>query len=184
MRIGISMRKKYTFCALRHQGALRCKRSRRRRAPNFVVPTPWGTTLVSDDSSGTSIIREVTLDGVASVWSDGVPTPKGMVFSLDNRTLYVAATFDDVGLWRVLVSDAGEAGTPEKWVSFEVGSIPYGVAIDSEGNVYVALNLNDEIAQVKPDGTVTVIADGVLKPASFAFGQGWRVGIGIPGPAQ
>lgn len=43
---------------------------------------------------------------------------------------------------------------------------------------------NDEIAEVKPDGTVTVIADGVLKPASFAFGQVWHVGIGIPGLAQ
>ena len=43
---------------------------------------------------------------------------------------------------------------------------------------------NDEIAELKPDGTVTVIADGILKPASFAFGQVWHVGIGIPGPAQ
>ena len=43
---------------------------------------------------------------------------------------------------------------------------------------------NGEIAEVKPDGTVTVIADGVLKPASFAFGQVWHVGIGIPGLAQ
>lgn len=168
-------------------------------APNFVVTTPWGTTLVSDDTRGTSIIQEVTLDGVASVWSDEVPTPNGMVFSLDNRTLYVAATFDDVGLWRVPVSETGEAGMAEKWVNFDPASTPDGVAIDSEGNVYVALNLDDEIAQVKPDGTVSIIAQGVDKAASLAFGQGeydpcsmyvtnlfgqqvWRVGIGILGP--
>ncbi len=167
--------------------------------PNFVVTTPWGTTLVSDDRIGTSIIREVTLEGDVSVWSDGVPTPNGMVFSLDNRTLYVAATFDDPGLWRVPVSEDGEAGAPEKWVTFEGGvSTPDGVAIDSEGNVYVALNLKSEIAQVKPDGTVAIIAQGVASAASIAFGRGEfdpcsiyatslfgeqlsRVGIGILG---
>ncbi len=167
-------------------------------APNFVVTTPWGTTLVSDDSTETDTIREVTLDGDVSVWVQGVPTPNGMVFSLDNRTLYVAATFEGVGLWRVPVNEQGEAGTPEQWVSFGASSTPDGVAIDSEGNVYVALNINDEIAQVKPDGTVTIIAEGVSKPASLAFGQGeydpcslyvtnlfgaqaWRVGIGVLG---
>ena len=167
-------------------------------APNFVVTTPWGTTLVSDDSTGTDTIREVTLDGDVSIWVEGVPTPNGMVFSLDNRTLYVAATFEGVGLWRVPVSEAGVAGTPEQWVSFGAASTPDGVAIDSEGNVYVALNINDEIAQVKPDGTVTIIVEGVSKPASLAFGQGeydpcslyvtnlfgpqvWRVGIGVLG---
>ncbi len=167
-------------------------------APNFVVTTPWGTTLVSDDSTETDTIREVTLDGDVSVWVQGVPTPNGMVFSLDNRTLYVAATFEGDGLWRVPVNEQGEAGTPEQWVSFDAPSTPDGVAIDSERNVYVALNLKDEIAQVKPDGTVTIIAEGVSKPASLAFGQGeydpcslyvtnlfgkqvWRVGIGILG---
>ena len=168
-------------------------------APNFVLPTPWGTILVSDDTPGTSIISEVTFDGDVSVWSDGVPTPNGMVLSLDERTLYVAATFDDIGLWRVPVSAEGQAGTPEKWVAFAENSTPDGVAIDSLGNVYVALNLNEEIAQVAPDGTVAIIADGVETPASLAFGQGEydpcslyvtnlfgtqvsRVGIGILGP--
>jgi len=168
-------------------------------APNFVVTTPWGTTLVSDDLPGSDSIQEVTLDGDVSVWVEGVPTPNGMVFSLDNRTLYVATTFEGVGLWRVPVSEEGEAGTPENWISFAAASTPDGVAIDSEGNVYVALNLADEIAQVKPDGTVTIIAEGVSKTASLAFGQGdydpcsiystnlfgeqvWRVGIGVLGP--
>ncbi|MGB5365253.1 MAG: SMP-30/gluconolactonase/LRE family protein [Polyangiales bacterium] len=168
-------------------------------APNFVVTTPWGTTLVSDDTPGTDTIREVPLDGDVSVWVEGVPTPNGTVFSLDNRTLYVAATFEGVGLWRVPVSVQGEAGTPEQWVSFNAASTPDGVAIDSERNVYVALNINDEIAQVKPDGTVTIIAEGVDTAASLAFGQGeydpcllyvtnlfdaqvWRVGIEVLGP--
>lgn len=169
-------------------------------APNFVVTTPWGTTLVSDDTAGTDTIREVTLDGAVSVWLNGVPTPNGMVFSLDNQTLYVAATFEESGLWRVPVSESGEARVPERWVSFQLGDFPDGVAIDSEGNVYVAIRLN-EIAQVKPDGTVTIIAEGVTNAASLAFGRGeydpcsiyatnlfgeqvWRVGIGVLGTEQ
>jgi sugar lactone lactonase YvrE len=77
-------------------------------------------------------------------------------------------------------------------------TIPDGVAIDSEGNVYVALNVAAQIAQVNPDGNWSIIAEDVSSVASLAFGQGefdpcsiyatslfgtqlWRVGIGIPG---
>ena len=166
-------------------------------APNFVVNTPWGTILVSDDSNGEDAIYEVTWDGVVSTWVDGVPTPNGMVFSLDGTTLYVAATFEEAGLWRVPVSEEGAAGTPQKWVAFD-GSGPDGVAIDSEGNVYVALNGAGEIAKVDPEGNATTLAVGMFGPASLAFGQGdfdpcslyvtslygnqmWRVGAGVLG---
>ena len=166
--------------------------------PNFVVTTPWGTILVSDDSPGEDTIDEVTWDGEVSTWVQGVPTPNGMVFSLDRRTLYVASTFEQPGLWKVPVSEDGQAGTPEKWATFE-GTIPDGVAIDSEGNVYVALNLPaNEIAKVDPEGNASIIAEGVEYAASLAFGQGdfdpcsiyvtslrgtqlWRVGTGILG---
>ncbi|MBW2223648.1 MAG: SMP-30/gluconolactonase/LRE family protein [Deltaproteobacteria bacterium] len=167
-------------------------------APNFVVTTPWDTMLVSDDSIGEDTIDEVTWDGDVSTWVAGVPTPNGMVFSLDERTLYVATTFEEPGLWRVPVSEDGQAGTPEKWITFENATTPDGVAIDSEGNVYVALNLAAQIAKVDPEGNVTIIAEDVASAASLAFGQGdfdpcslyvtslfetqlWRVGTGIPG---
>lgn len=177
--------------------------------PNFVVTTPWGTILVSDDGkvdedTYRDTIREVTFEGVVSVWVEGVPAPNGMVFSLDESTLYVASTFSaGAGLWRVPVSEDGSAGTPEKWVDFGGLITADGLAIDSVGNVYVALNLPGQIAQVTPDGSYTIIAQGVDTTASIAFGRGefdpcslystslfgdppqlWRVGIGIPGPEQ
>jgi sugar lactone lactonase YvrE len=128
---------------------------------------------------------------------------EGITFDADGN-LFVSALFNDADDQLLAVSTAGtfelaaEAGTPEKWVSFDDGTTPDGVAIDSEGNVYVALNLVSQIAQVDPEGTVTIIAENVHTAASLAFGQGdfdpcsiyatsllgtqlWRVGIGILG---
>ncbi len=138
--------------------------------PNFVVTTPWGTILVSDDTPA-GVIHEVTWEGDVTTWSDGVPTPNGMVFSLDGSTLYVAATFQEEGLWRIPVSGEGVPGTAERWVAFD-GLAPDGVAIDGEGNVYVALNTAGRIARVAPDGTSIDLATGMTGPASLAFGQG------------
>ena len=164
--------------------------------PNFVVTTPWGTILVSDDRPDVGSILEVTWDGEVSVWSDEVPTPNGMVFSLDGSTLYVAATFQEAGLWEIPVSD-GAAGTAEKLVAYD-SSAPDGIAIDSEGNVYVALNTAGQIAKVTPEGDSSTLATGMTGPASLAFGQGdfdpcslyvtslftqnlYRVGAGVAG---
>ena len=167
--------------------------------PNFVVTTAWDTILVSDDRDGEDTIYEVTWEGDVSTWVEGVPSPNGMVFSLDGSTLYVATTFEDPpGLWRVPVMGDGSAGTPDKWVTFDSGSTPDGVAIDSEGNVYVSLNVRGEIAKVDGEGNDSIVATGVRTTASIAFGQGefdpcsiystnlfgtqlWRVGIGVLG---
>jgi len=176
-------------------------------APNFVVTTPWGTILVSDDSPGDEspgkdTIYEVTWDGQVSIWlRGGVPTPNGMVFSLDASTLYVAATFTEPGLWRVPVDESGTAGTPEYWIPIAADTLTPadGLTIDTEGNVYMAINIPiNGIVKVSPDGVVTPLAEGVASAASLAFGQGdfdpcslyvtsllgtqlWRVGTGVLG---
>lgn len=141
-------------------------------APNFVVTTPWDTILVSDDTRGEDTIYEVTWEGAVSTWVDGVPTPNGMVFSLDGSWLYVATTFEETGLWRVPVIEGNAAGTPDKWVAFDSSTAPDGVAIDSEDNVYVALNTAGQIAKVDPEGNSSTLAMGMTSPASLAFGQG------------
>jgi len=167
-------------------------------APNALVTTAWDTILVSDDSQGTDTIYEVTFDGEVSEWVSGVPTPNGMVFSLDGSFLYVAATFEEPGLWRVPVGADGNPGTPERWVEFEELATPDGVAIDIEGNVYVALNARGRVDKVFPDGTVSTLVSGIGGVASLAFGKGdfdpcsiyatnlfgtqlWRIGAGVPG---
>jgi sugar lactone lactonase YvrE len=121
-----------------------------------------------------------------------------MVFSLDGTFLYVATTFEEPGLWRVPVGPNGEPGRPERWVEFDMGTTPDGVAIDSEGSVYVALNFVGRIAKVDPEGNATTLAEGVSNVASLAFGKGdfdpcsiyatnlfgtqlWRIGTGILG---
>jgi sugar lactone lactonase YvrE len=167
-------------------------------APNALVTTAWDTILVSDDTPGADAIYEVGWDGQVSTWVTGVPTPNGMVFSLDGTFLYVATTFEEPGLWRVPVGPNGEPGRPERWVEFDPDTTPDGVAIDSEGNVYVALNLVGRIAKVDPEGNATTLAEGVSNVASLAFGKGdfdpcsiyatnlfgtqlWRIGTGILG---
>ena len=139
--------------------------------------------------------------GAVALWSDGVPTPNGMVFTLDGNTLYIAATFQEEGLWRIPVSSEGVAETAERWVPFE-GAAPDGVAIDAEGNVYVALNTAGQIAKVDPAGNSSTLAMDMTGPASMAFGQGdfdpcslyvtslfppaklYRVGAGVLGVEQ
>lgn len=145
--------------------------------PNFVVTTPWDTILVSDDRPDVGAILEVTRDGDVSVSSDEVPTPNGLVFSLDGTVLYAAATFQEPGLYRIPVSAENTAGAAEKLVAYgsEMNSLaPDGLAIDSEGNVYVALATGGQIAKVDPEGNSTTLTDGLrgVGPASLAFGQG------------
>jgi sugar lactone lactonase YvrE len=76
-------------------------------------------------------------------------------------------------------TDAGDAegqGTSAKF------RLPYGVAVDPNGNVYVADMLNQKIRKITPDGTVTTLAgssqgyaDGTGANAQFNYPAGITV---------
>ena len=94
---------------------------------------------------------------VEAVIREGLADPAGLAIDNENRFLYVA----DVGLDQVLVYDAdnlkllrkiGTAGT--KHASTTPGDFakPTGVAVDSDGNLYVADFLNARIEIFDADG--------------------------------
>jgi hypothetical protein len=136
--------------------------------PNFVTQLRGGPVLVSDDTAAIYAVA----DGAYTVWSTGVPSPNGMAFA-DPGPVYVVSTFvSDPPLWRVDATNFA-AGEPEIITQFETGSTPDGVALDAEGQVWVALNLAGQIVRVNPDtGEITARYDGLSNPASITFGDG------------
>ncbi len=141
--------------------------------PNFVVATPWGSLLVSDDTAPR--IDEIR-PGVAgfSSWTTAVESPNGMVFSADGLRLFVASTFVTGGpLWRVVVEGEDLAGQAELWASLTDGGANDGVARDQEGGIWVAANLTGELWRVEEEtGEAEIRVTGLTNPASLAFGEG------------
>ena len=91
------------------------------------------------------------------VITDGLVSPGGLALDIENRLLYVA----DVGLDQVLVYDADtlklkrKIGTPDtKHASTTPGDFarPSGMAVDRDGNLYVADTLNNRIEVFDGDG--------------------------------
>jgi len=167
--------------------------------PNFVTRTPWGTYLISDDMAPE--IWEMTDDGQMALWCDQVPSPNGMVFDSSGTVLYVAVTFDDSSpIYRITVAD-GKPGQVALFVNLDdLKSRNDGMAMDRDGNLYVAANGKGKIVKVTPGGQKTVVAESdLLTPASIAFGRGpgfdpcsiyvtellgyrvWRISLGVAG---
>lgn len=141
--------------------------------PNFVVAGPRGGWLVSDDF--TDRISEVTAAGATTIYTRAVTSPNGMAWSADRRTLYVASTFSDEGLWALPVA---ADGTPDddnvrKVATLPAGSAPDGITIASTGAVYVALNTQGRIARLDSDGTLDdTFAERLDFPASLGIARG------------
>lgn len=91
------------------------------------------------------------------VITDGMVEPSGLAIDTQNRLLYVS----DVNLDQVLVYDAdtlklkrkmGTTGHNHELTSQGDFAKPTGVAVDKEGNLYVADTLNDRIEVFDADG--------------------------------
>ena len=141
-------------------------------SPNFIVVTPWDTLLVSDDCRTNKNIYEVDASGNTSVWNDTIVSANGMAFEATFGTLFVATTFvTGSPLYKIAVNADHSAGAATKIHNYESGTTPDGVAMDSDGNLYVALNIAGLIHRVAPDGSDNPFAEGMTTPASLAFGN-------------
>jgi sugar lactone lactonase YvrE len=159
-------------------------------SPSGVAVDTAGNVYVADQSNNT--IRKVTsaglvttLAGLAHFDSNGNPvggsadgTGSAARFNgpnsvaVDNTgTLYVADTGNNTirkvtpaGVVTTLAGSAGQYGFADGAGSAARFALPYGVAVDTAGNVYVADH--DTIRKVSPAGIVTTLA-GLVGPGDL-----------------
>lgn len=173
--------------------------------PNFILVLRDGSWLVSDD--GIDKIYRVR-SGKTEIWSSAIAYPNGMALSLDQRTMYVAQIFTQLNpvvfdnrIWSIPLDAASNpAGPPVLLARVGNGGVD-GLAVDENGQVYVADNQGGRIWRIDPQsGQVLLIAEGMPNVASLVFGEGefdreaiyatstergggtiWKVPVGVRG---
>jgi len=146
--------------------------------PNFILVLPDRSFLVSDDA--TNEIFRAELDGSLELFTRAVAHPNGMALTEDGSTLYVAQSFQQIRpyvlddrLWSIPLAEGRPAGEPEVVVGLGERALNDGLALDTEGRVYVAANVQGKIWRFDPvSGEVTLVAEGLPGAGSLAFGRG------------
>lgn len=141
---------------------------------NAVMRLDNGDFIVADNISGK--LQLVTASGETRLLEADVPSPNGLGYSPDHRSIYVNSTFTTRGeLTRFDVGDDGLPIAASGTVIAEMGprSTPDGIVIDAKGRVYVAANLQAKLVRVDPEtGEKRDVITGLNSPASMAFGAG------------
>jgi sugar lactone lactonase YvrE len=135
------------------------------------------TASGSTDGAGTSALFHtpfgLTVDSAGNVY----------VADRDNATI---RKITPSGVVTTLAGVAGQAGSADGTGAFARFNSPYGLAVDSAGNVYVGDSSNQTIRKITPSGTVTTLA-GYPGLAGHADGTGaaarfyWPVGVALDG---
>jgi sugar lactone lactonase YvrE len=162
------------------------------RLPDDMVIGPDGSIYVAD--AGNHAIRRIHDGVVETLAGNGVPgfadgigpntrfnTPTGLALSLDGGTLYVADTNNhrvrriDLATRRVgTLAGSGAVGMDDGPPGEATFDQPIGLAVDTDGTVYVSEVFNNDIRRIDPQGNVTSLAgkgndkfrDG---PGAFAY---------------
>jgi hypothetical protein len=141
------------------------------RQTNYTVSLVNGTLTVTSAHISSEAYTFTTFAGTASTGSaDGAGTdaeffgPYGVAVDSAGNA-YVADTFNQTirkvsptGVVATLAGLAGSPGSEDGTGSAARFNDPYGVAVDSNGNVYVADSGNNTIRRIRPVGTNWVVS--------------------------
>ncbi len=146
--------------------------------PNSTVVDANGNVFVSDKANNT--IRKVTTAGNVTTFATGLNSPSGL--AIDNAGNLFVSTEGNHSIYKVstsgtvqFVAGGGGAGANGSGADDGVGAsasfnVPSGLAIDPQGNVYVADKFNNKIRKVTPAGVVSSFAGSGLIGIDDGFG--------------
>jgi len=125
----------------------------RKITPDAVVTTLAGTAGKPGSSDGTG--AAALFDGPAGVAADD----RGNLYvtELNNHTL---RKISPNGTVTTLAGHAGEPGSADGPGTTARFSQPWGIALDSRGNIYVCDTGNNAIRKIAPNGNVTTVVGG------------------------
>jgi uncharacterized repeat protein (TIGR02543 family) len=154
--------------------------------PGSIARDTNGNLYIADIVN--QVIRKVSPDGKVTTFAgqagmtgtaDGPASearfnnPNGLALGSDGN-LYIADTFNHTvrkitpsGDVSTLAGSAGQSGYLNGWGSAARFSYPVGVAVDTNGNVYVADTSNHTIRRITPAGLVTRVAGQPGFPGSL-----------------
>jgi sugar lactone lactonase YvrE len=129
-------------------------------------------TMAADESPGAGALYLLATDHQVTRLVAGVGISNGIGWSPDDRRMY----YIDSLTYRVDLFDyepaAGAIGNRRTFASLGAGEVmPDGLAVDSEGSVWVALWGGSEIRRYAPDGRLTLTVNiPAANVTSCAFG--------------
>ncbi len=137
---------------------------------NGVARARNGMVFASNDF-GTHIDR-IDPDGTVHRRWATVPSANGLAVDPADQYLYAAQSFAVAAIKRVEIANPANVTTharpgPPAWASGLDG-----LAIDTVGRLYVAVNSAGQIWRVGPDGTIEALARRLRFPSAVAIGHG------------
>lgn len=160
---------------------------------NDLVFDDRGNLYVTDTRKGA--IFKVDPNGQSGLWKEdrllraqmpaAPPVPitadwvgaNGIAFNPGRRVCYVMNTVMG-GVIEIPMNADGSAGAASLFVQDNLIVGADGITLDAGGMIYVGVNWQNRIAGIRPDGKLSILAEGGLlnRPSSVAFGNGPAAG--------
>jgi sugar lactone lactonase YvrE len=146
--------------------------------PNGMAFDEQGNLFVGDSSLG--LIWKITKTGKATVWLQdqllNVKTPNGFGandIEFDRGFMFIS-NLEQGSVVRVKKPQDDERPHPEVFVQDASLVGADGLAFDVRHNLYMAIDIQNTLVRINPDGEITTLAthsNGLDYPASTSFGQ-------------
>ncbi|KAA1421798.1 SMP-30/gluconolactonase/LRE family protein [Nocardioides humilatus] len=129
----------------------------------------WGGSLFMDFTPGGGELRRYDGTGPSTVHARGLTQPNGIGWSPDDQTMYLIDTQKYVLLRADFDADSGEVGEFSALCAVD-GAYPDGLAVDLDGNIWIAMWDGWEVRRYSPAGEQTgVITMPVANASSCAI---------------